>query len=65
MAYSVVINFDDGSSETLDETFETWEDADEAAKQWASDFSQGGDYLREAGEEPCDTNVTDWDINEI
>lgn len=64
MAYTVCINFDDGTEEYLDETFKTEKAADKAARQWASDYSQGGDCLREAGKEACDAEVIGWDIME-
>ncbi len=64
MGFRVSINFDDGNSELLDEVFETEEDAEAEARQWASDYSQGGDILKEAGEEYCEQEVVDWDIYE-
>lgn len=65
MSYNVRIDFDDGSDIVIDETFETEEDAESGAQQWASDYSQGGSYLREAGEEACDTTIIGWDIYEV
>ena len=63
MAYRVYYNFSDGHSEDiLDEVFQT--EAEEAARQGASDYSQGGDYLREAGEDFCEEEIIDWDIVE-
>lgn len=64
MMFRVSMNFDDGSSELLDEVFETEEDAEAEARQWASDYSQGGDYLKEAGEEYCEQKVIGWTIYE-
>lgn len=67
MAYKVVFNFSDGSSsdDLLDEVFETVDDAEEEAQQAASDYSQGRDYLIEAGEDYCEEDIDDWDIVEI
>lgn len=64
MSFRVTIEFDDGTSEDIDEVFETEEDAEEAAMQWSSDYSQGRDYLEEAGEDYCDANVIGWSIYE-
>ena len=52
MAFRVYHEFADGSSEDmLDEVFDTYEEAEEAALQASSDYSQGGDVLELAGEE--------------
>lgn len=65
MGFRVIYNFSDGSSEDiLDEVFETEEDAEEAAMQGASDYSQGRGYLEEAGEDYCEETIEDWDIVE-
>lgn len=65
MGFRVFHNFSDGSTEDItDEVFETEEEADAAAAQAASDFSQGGDYLEEAGEARCPYTIVDWDIVE-
>lgn len=66
MGYRVIYNFDDGSSEdVLDEVFETYEEAEEAAEIGASNYSQGNAYLEEAGESYCDSKIVDWDIEEV
>ena len=67
MAYKVIFNMSDGTTndELLDEIFETEEDAEEAARQCSSDYSQGRDYLEEAGEEFCEEEIEDWDIVEV
>ena len=65
MAYRVIYHFDNGSSEDiLDEVFETREEAEDAAIQGASDYSQGRDYLEEAGEDYCEEKIEYWDIVE-
>lgn len=65
MGFRVFYNFDDGTSEDiLDEVFETEEEAEEAAIQGASDYSQGNGYLEEAGESFSDSIIIDWDIVE-
>lgn len=66
MSYRVIFNFDDGSSEDLlDEVFDTYEEAEEAAEIAASNYSQGNDYLEEAGESYSDAEIVDWDIEEV
>ena len=66
MGYRVIYNFDDGSSEdVLDEVFDTYEEAEEAAETGASNYSQGNDYLEEAGESYSDSDIVDWDIEEV
>ena len=67
MAFRVVFYMDDGttSDDLLEEVFETEEEAEEAAQQCASDYSQGRDYLMEAGEDYCEEEIVDWDIVEI
>ena len=64
MGYRIRFNYDDGTSELQDEIYDTYEEADEAAAQGASDYAQGGAYLDESGEGYCDSEVIDWDIIE-
>ena len=64
MGFTVVHNFADGSSEDIcDEVYETYEEAEEAAMQAASDYSQGGDVLELMGEEQG-AEITGWTIIE-
>lgn len=64
MGFRVYHDFADGSSEDLcEETFATYDEAEEAAQQAASDYSQGGDYLEEAGEE-SGPEIVGWTIVE-
>ena len=66
MGYRVIFNFDNGTTEDmLDKVFETIEDAEYAAQQEASDYSQGRDYSDEAYEPSCDENIVDWSIVEV
>lgn len=65
MGYRVIYNFDDGTSEdVLDEVFDTYEEAEEAAEIGASNYSQGNGDLEEAGESHSDSEIVDWDIEE-
>ena len=64
MGFTVLHYFADGSSEDIcEEVYNTYEEAEEAAQQAASDYSQGGDYLEEAGEE-AGAEITGWTIIE-
>lgn len=64
MAFRVIHDFADGSSEDIcDEVFATYEEAEEAAAQASSDYSQGGDVLELAGETPG-AEITGWRIIE-
>ncbi len=65
MGYRVIYNFSDGSSEdVLGEVFPTKRAARMAAEQGASDYRQGNGYLAEAGEDYCEDEIVDWDIEE-
>lgn len=64
MGFRVYHEFADGSSEDIcDEVYATYEEAEEAAQQAASDYSQGGDVLELAGEE-VGAECTGWYIVE-
>ena len=65
MGYKVIHKFADGSTEDIcDEIFETEEEAEEAARQAASDYSQGGDVLELAGEE-AGAECIGWKIKKV
>lgn len=65
MSYKVYHRMSDGTHADLcDELYETMEDADSAAQQAASDYSQGGDVLDLMGEEQG-PQVLDWYIVEV
>ncbi len=50
--------------ETLDETFDSYEDAEYEAQQWISDYSAGADVLQLAGEAYGDPDDVDYEIYE-
>ena len=65
MGYRVYYEMSDGSTQDiLDEVFDSEEEAEEAAAQGASDYSQGRDYLEEAGEDFCEEEIEGWYIDE-
>ena len=43
--FRVVFSFQDGSTEEGDEVFDSWEDAEQYAVQWISDYHAGGEVL--------------------
>lgn len=64
MGYRVTFNFADGSSEDmLNETYDTYQEAEDEARQAASDYSCGGFYMEEAGEKRG-PEMIDWYITE-
>ena len=67
MGYKVYYEMSDGSTNDtlLDEIFDTEEEADEAARQAASEYAQGGGYLDEAGEDFCEEEIEGWYIAEV
>lgn len=65
MGYKYRFNFDDGSTMESDDVFDTKEEAEWEAQNDASAYSQGGDYLEEAGMARCEMEIVDWDIFEV
>ena len=64
MGYRLQIHFSDGSSELIDEVFETKEDAEAEYDSWLENYSVGGDTLKLAGEDYDDSDIEDYDIFE-
>lgn len=67
MGYKVIFNYSDGSvdEDLLDEVFDSREEAYSEAAQASSDYTQGNEYLDEAGEEYSSKEIVDWDIVEV
>ena len=64
MGFRVIHYFADGSSEDIcEEVYNSYDEAEEAAQQAASDYSQGGDVLELAGE-GAGAEITGWTIIE-
>jgi hypothetical protein len=63
MGYRVYYNFSDGSTEDLlEKLYDAQKEAEEAAAEGASDYYQGRECLKEAGESYCEEDIVDWDI---
>lgn len=59
MSWKLEILFDDGTSEVVDEDFETEEDAEEEYDLWLEGYSAGREVLELAGESYCEHNIED------
>ena len=64
MGYRLQIHFSDGSSELIDEVFETKEDAEAEYDSWLENYSVGGETLKLAGEDYDDSGIEGYDIFE-
>lgn len=62
MAWRLRVNFDDGTSEIDDDTFETEQDAIDAQNVWLEGYYAGRDVLELAGEPFSDADIVDFDI---
>lgn len=60
-----LFGFDSGEEEQLEEEYDTYEEAEEAAIQWISDYSAGADVLELAGEEYGDPDGVDFEVVEL
>ena len=65
MGYKLTINFDDGTSEEVDEIFETEDDAMAEYESWLDSWGAGRETLMLAGEDYSDANIEDCDIEEV
>lgn len=62
MGWRLRINFSDGSSELVDEVFDTEEDAQDEFDSWPENWGAGQEILELAGEDYCDADIEDCDI---
>ena len=62
MVWRVKINFSDGSSEVVDEDFDTMEDAEREYDEWLDSWDAGRDTLMMSGEDYIDADIEDCDI---
>lgn len=62
MAWKLKIYFSDGSSELVDEDFETEQDAQDEYESWLTNWGAGGESLMLAGEDYCDADIEDYEI---
>ena len=64
MSYKLTIHFSDGSSEEVDETFETEQDALDEYDSWLDSWGAGKETLQLAGEDYIDAEIEGYDIDE-
>ncbi len=62
MAWKLKIYFTDGSSEVVDEDFETEQDAQDEYESWLDSWNAGRETLMLAGEDYVDADIDDCDI---
>lgn len=62
MGWRLRINFSDGSSELVDEIFDSEEDAIDEYESWLENFGAGQEVLELAEEEYDDLDIVDCDI---
>ena len=65
MGYKLTIYFSDGSTEEVDEIFETEEAAMEEYDSWLENWGMGKETLQLAGEEYVDADIEGYDIEEV
>ena len=62
MAWKLEIRFSDGTSELVDEVFETEQDARAEYESWLDNWGAGRETLMLAGEEYDEADIEDCDI---
>lgn len=62
MAWKLKILFSDGSSELVDEDFETEQEARNEFDSWLDSWSAGKETLMLAGEDYADADIVDFEI---
>ena len=64
MGYKLKIYFSDGSSELVDEVFETEEAAEDEYNSWIENWGAGRETLMLAGEDYIEADIEDYEIFE-
>lgn len=62
MAWKLKVRFSDGSSELVDEDFETEQEARNEFDSWLDSWSAGKKTLMFAGEDYVDADIVDFEI---
>lgn len=65
MGYKLTIYFTDGSSETVDEIFETEQEAMDEYNTWLDSWDVGRETLQLAGEDYIEADIDGYDIDEV
>lgn len=65
--YSVTLYYPNGYEETLDELFDTEEEANDCAGDLAGCYSVGAEtlFLSNPGDYPLSDEGIDWEVNEV
>lgn len=65
MGYKLTINFNDGTSQEIDEVFATEQNAIAEYESWLDSWGAGRETLMLAGEDYSDADIEDYDIEEV
>lgn len=65
MGYKLTIYFTDGSSETVDEVFETEQAALDEYDSWLDSWGSGRETLQLAGEDYIKADIDGYNIDEV
>lgn len=65
MGYKLTIHFSDGSSEEVDDIFETEQAALDEFDTWLDGWEVGKETLQLAGEDYIDADIEGCDIDEV
>lgn len=65
MGYKLTIHFSDGSSEEIDEIFETEQNALDVYDSWLDSWGSGRESLKLAGRSGFNTSIEAYDIDEV
>ena len=64
MGFRLKIHFSDGSSDLVDDVFDTEEDAEAEFDSWVENWGVGRDTLELTGEDYDDSDIEDYEIFE-
>lgn len=62
MGWKLQIRFNDGTEEIVDETFDTYEDAEAEYDSWLENYGLGIEILGLSGEDVDDAEIVDYEI---
>ena len=65
MGYRLTIYFTDGSSEEVDDIFETEQDALDEYESWLDSWGSGRESLQLAGQDYIEADIDGYDIDEV
>ena len=62
MGWRLRIIFSDGTTELVDEVFDTEEEAEDEAESWGDSWAEGAEVLEDAGEGFSEADIVDYEI---